>query len=119
MLKALPRKWYHQICSLLVSRTMGNFVSNDKSKVHKININVKDKGVDGQDKKSCSKNDEFLPFLSSSWPGSILSWTDEDLRIFAECFDPVKFKDGEELSVLRFSFFIVVEGSVEIHGKLK
>lgn len=42
---------------------------------------------------------KYIPFLNgSSWPGSILNWTQEDLEKFADCFTPHHVKVGQEVS---------------------
>ena len=38
---------------------------------------------------------EILNFLSSSWPGSILSWSNNDVEHFASCFTPHYVGDGK------------------------
>ena len=63
-------------------------------------------------------SDAILSFLSSSWAGSILSWSNDDLQKFAGCLDTVLFKDGEDISTSENSFFIIVEGAVEVHAIL-
>jgi len=44
------------------------------------------------------KNKSFIPFLKTSWPGSILKWTDHDIETFAACFTPHHVKEGKEVS---------------------
>lgn len=40
---------------------------------------------------------QYIRFLSSSWPGSILKWSEEDLKKFANCFRPHYVKIGDEV----------------------
>jgi len=44
------------------------------------------------------KNKAYIPFLTESWPGSILNWSKDDIEKFAACFTPHFVKDGEEVS---------------------
>jgi len=44
-----------------------------------------------------SKIKSYKPFLSTSWPGSILNWSKEDIDKFSSCFTPHHFKNGEEV----------------------
>lgn len=63
------------------------------------------------------KKSPFLTFLSTSWAGSVLNWTDSDLAIFAQCLSPVKIKANEEIPLEESkSVFIIAEGGVEIHA---
>ena len=57
--------------------------------------------VDDNQANTCSN---YISFLNSSWPGSILDWSPEDLKSFSECFTPVHVHDGQEVRVLRKSF---------------
>ena len=43
------------------------------------------------------KNKAFIPFLTSSWPGSILRWSEQDVQNFAACFTSHNVKAGEEV----------------------
>jgi len=71
----------------------------------------------GGENKACSK--EIFDFLSSSWPGSILRWSENDIEHFASCFTPHHVGDGKEISTSDpNSFFIVSEGAVEVHAIL-
>jgi len=62
------------------------------------------------------KKSPFHSFLSTSWAGSVLNWTESDVLKFAKCLSPVKIKANAEVSVDESSLFIVVEGGVEIHA---
>lgn len=63
-------------------------------------------------------NNVVIDYLSS-WPGSILTWSKEDLDMFASCFTPNKIPAGEEISVKDPKlFFIVADGSIEIQAVL-
>ena len=55
--------------------------------------------VNEKPKEEYGDSKKFIPFLNSSWPGSILEWTQEDLESFAECFTPHLVKVGEEVSI--------------------
>ena len=62
-------------------------------------------------------NKEFVDFLANGWPGSTLNWTKEDLGDFSACFRPIHVKCGEEIPASNDRlFFLVAEGSVEIHA---
>ena len=47
--------------------------------------------------KSKENNDEYTEFLASSWPGSVLKWSEDELKKFANCFHPHFVKLGEEV----------------------
>lgn len=65
-----------------------------------------------------SSNNRIADYLQS-WPGSILDWSENDLREFASCFTSHKIKAGNEiLSKCPRSFFIIAEGSVEVQALL-
>ena len=62
-------------------------------------------------------NKEFVDFLANGWPGSTLNWTKDDLGDFSACFRPIHVKCGEEIPASNDRlFFLVAEGSVEIHA---
>lgn len=64
-------------------------------------------------------NHAYIEFLRSSWPGSILCWDEKDIFYFASCFTPHKVAAGQEISTKDTnSFFIIVEGNVEVHAIL-
>lgn len=52
---------------------------------------------------------KYIPFLNTSWPGSILDWSDRDLEKFAECFTPHNVKVGEEVSKKRNSLLVEMQ----------
>lgn len=69
------------------------------------------------------KNKDYVPFLASEWPGSILNWSDQDLADFSGCFRIIQFDAAEEIPIPCGSsdhkfFFIVVDGAVEINALL-
>lgn len=49
---------------------------------------------------------QFIPFLNSKWPGSILDWTQDDLESFAQCFTPFHVNAGEEVCLQDLSFLL-------------
>ena len=58
----------------------------------------------------------FISFLQSSWPGSILDWTQHDLEMFAECFWPHDVKAGEEVcGIISESLFVLKKKAPSPH----
>lgn len=39
----------------------------------------------------------YIPFLATSWPGSILNWSKDDIETFASCFTVRHHNEGEEV----------------------
>jgi len=79
------------------------------------------------------QNQKYVDFLSSSWPGSTLNWTEDDIKDFSACFRPIKVGCNEEIPIpcgcgggnasnvsssQQKLFFIVADGAVEIHALL-
>ena len=69
---------------------------DDKGLLQKPNLRNMTSVASQESSKSVTKQN-YLEFLRTSWPGSILKWTEEDIVYFASCFTPHHINSGEEV----------------------
>lgn len=67
------------------------------------NSNTSNNGREN-DRSNVFLNDDisFVQFLRTKWAGSVLNWTEEDLKKFSSCFQPHKVKEGKEVCIFTF-----------------
>jgi hypothetical protein len=67
---------------------------------------------------SCFRTEKNLyPFLSTGWIGSILPWTQKNLKHFSRQLTTKYLQENQEISVTEESrSFIILEGEVELYA---
>ena len=88
---------------------MGNACLNNRRISASLKETVHDEQINHDVTESKSDNvdgRQFIPFLNSKWPGSILDWTQDDLESFAQCFTPFHVNAGEEVCLHDLLFLL-------------
>ena len=60
--------------------------------------------VGSQERSNSETKQNYLEFLRTSWPGSILNWTEKDIVYFASCFTSHRVNSGKEVRKQHYYF---------------